>query len=160
MLLLSILFLLEFCASIIKILKEMKALQKIQNKETGLFIHRAIISVLIPFHGIASMSSDYSFIKSLLSGIGLPEFIAYTVFITEIVAPILILIGYRTRLASVILASHMLIAILLGHTSDIFTLNQFGGWGLELQGLYLFGAISLIFLGAGKYAVSSGSFWD
>ena len=138
----------------------MKNLQLIKNKETGLIIHRASIGALILFHGIANMLSDYSFIKSLLSGAGLPEFIAYGVFIGEIVAPILIIIGYKTRLASLILTFNMLIAILMAHTADIFSLNQNGGWGIELQGLYLFGAVSLIFLGAGKYAVSSDSFWD
>lgn len=138
----------------------MKSLQKIQNKDTGLLIHRVSISLLIIFHGIGNMSSNYSFIKTLLSSIGLPEFISYAVFIGEIVAPILIIVGYRTRLASLILAFNMLIAILMAHSSDIFSLNQYGGWSIELQGLYLFGAISLIFLGAGKYAVSSTSIWD
>ena len=138
----------------------MKNLQKIQNKDTGLLIHRVSISLLILFHGIANMSSNYSFIKTLLSGIGLPEFMAYLVFIGEIVAPLLIIVGYRMRLASLILAFNMLIAILMAHSSDIFSLNQFGGWGIELQGLYLFGAVSLLFLGAGKYAISSNSTWD
>lgn len=138
----------------------MKSLQKIQNKETGLLIHRVSISLLILFHGIANMSSNYSFIKTLVSGIGLPEFIAYLVFIGEIMAPLLIMIGYRTRFASLLLAFNMLIAILMAHSADIFSLNQFGGWAIELQALYLFGAIAIIFLGAGKYAVSTNSIWD
>jgi putative oxidoreductase len=138
----------------------MKSLQRIQNKDTGLLIHRVSISVLILFHGIANMSSNYSFIKTLVSGIGLPAFIAYMVFIGEIVAPILIIVGYRTRLASLLVAFNMLIAILMAHSADIFSLNQFGGWAIELQGLYLFSAVSLIFLGAGKYAVSSSTIWD
>ncbi len=138
----------------------MTRLEKIQNKETGLLILRISIGLLILFHGIANMSSNYSFIKTLLSGIGIPEFIAYGVFIGEIVAPILIIIGFRARLASLVLAFNMLIAILMAHASDLFSLNQFGGWSLELQGLYLFGALSLFFLGAGKYAASSTSIWD
>ncbi len=138
----------------------MTRLEKIQNKETGLLILRISIGLLILFHGIANMSSNYSFIKTLLSGIGIPEFIAYGVFIGEIVAPILIIIGFRARLASLVLAFNMLVAILMAHASDLFSLNQFGGWSLELQGLYLFGALSLFFLGAGKYATSSTSIWD
>lgn len=138
----------------------MTSLEKIQNKETGLLIHRVSIGLLILFHGIANMSSNYSFIKTLLLGLGVPEFIAYGVFIGEIVAPLLMIIGFRARLASLVLAFNMLIAILMAHASDLFSLNQFGGWSLELQGLYLFGALSLFFLGAGKYAVSSNSIWD
>ncbi|PKG42609.1 DoxX family protein [Psychroflexus sp. MES1-P1E] len=138
----------------------MNTLENFQNKDTGLLLQRLSISVLILFHGIANLTSNYSFIKSLLNGIGIPEFVAYSVFIGEIIAPILIIIGWRTRLASLALAINMLVAILMAHTSDIFTLNQFGGWGIELQGLYLFGAIVIFLLGAGKYAVSSTSKWD
>ncbi|MBA6316919.1 DoxX family protein [Cellulophaga baltica] len=138
----------------------MNTLENFQNKDTGLLLQRLSISVLILFHGIANLTSNYSFIKSLLNGIGIPEFVAYSVFIGEIIAPILIIIGWRARLASLALAINMLVAILMAHTSGIFTLNQFGGWGIELQGLYLFGAIVIFLLGAGKYAVSNTSKWD
>lgn len=138
----------------------MNTLQYIQNKETGLLIQRVSIGTLVLFHGIANTASGFSFIKSLLNGMGLPELIAYAVFIGEIIAPILIIIGFKARLASIILALNMLIAILMAHASDVFSLNQYGGWAIELQGLYLFGAIAIIFLGAGKYAISTNSKWD
>ncbi len=138
----------------------MNTFKKIQNKETGLLLQRMSIGILILFHGIANLTSNYSFIKSLLNGIGIPEFVAYAVFIGEIIAPILIIIGWRTRIASLVLAINMLIAILMAHSAGIFTLNQFGGWAIELQSLYLFGAIVLFLLGAGKYAVSNTSKWD
>ena len=138
----------------------MNTLEKLQNRNTGLLLQRISIGILILFHGIANLNSNYSFIKSLLNGIEVPEFIAYSSFIGEIIAPILIIIGFRARLASLFLAFFMLIAILMAHSADIFTLNQFGGWGIELQGLYLFGAIVVFLLGAGKYAVSNTSKWD
>ncbi len=138
----------------------MNALSKFRNKETGLLIQRISIGILILFHGVANLTSGYSFIKSLLNSISIPESGAYAVFLGEIIAPILIIIGWRARLASLVLAFNMLIAILIAHSADIFTLNQFGGWGIELQGLYLFGAVVIFFLGAGKYAVSSTSKWD
>ncbi len=138
----------------------MNTLENFQNKDTGLLLQRLSIGVLILFHGIANLTSNYSFIKSLLNGIGIPELIAYSVFIGEIIAPILIIIGWRARLASLVLTFNMLTAVLMAHTADIFTLNQFGGWGIELQGLYLFGTIVIFLLGAGKYAASTTSKWD
>jgi putative oxidoreductase len=138
----------------------MSTLKKIQNKEIGFLILRVNISLLILFHGISNMNSNYSFIKSLLSGLGIPEFISYGVFIGEIIAPIFIIAGYRARLASLVLAFNMFIAILIAHISDVFSINQYGGWAIELQALYLFGSIAIIFLGAGKYAVSTKSKWD
>lgn len=138
----------------------MNTLENFQNKDTGLLLQRLSIGILILFHGIANLTSNYSFIKSLLNDIGIPEFVAYSVFIGEIIAPILIIIGWRARLASSILAINMLTAILMAHSTDIFSLNQFGGWGIELQALYLFGVIVIFLLGAGKYAVSTTSKWD
>ncbi|WP_431167205.1 DoxX family protein [Tenacibaculum halocynthiae] len=138
----------------------MSILEKIQNKEIGTLIQRVSIGLLILFHGIANMNSNYSFIKSLLSGLSLPEFFSYGVFIGEIVAPILIIIGYRAKLASLVLTLNMFIAILMAHVSEIFSINQYGGWAIELQALYLFGSLSIMFLGAGKYAISTNSKWD
>jgi putative oxidoreductase len=40
------------------------------------------------------------------------------------------------------------------------TLNEYGGWAVELLGLYLLGAVALFFTGAGKFAVSSSNSWD
>ncbi|WP_024769870.1 DoxX family protein [Aquimarina macrocephali] len=138
----------------------MKALKTEKNSDIGLLLLRCTVGILIVFHGIANMNSNYAFIKSLLNGIGMPEFLAYGGFIGEIIAPILIVIGYKARLGSLILAFFFLVAILLGHSSDIFSLNQFGGWGIELQALYFFGAIVVFFTGAGKYALSINSKWD
>jgi len=138
----------------------MNTLGNFQNKDTGLLLQRLSIGILILFHGIANLTSNYSFIKSLLNGIGIPEFVAYSVFIGEIIAPILIIIGWRAKLASLVLAFNILIAILMAHSVDIISLNQFGGWGIELQGLYLFGSIAIYLLGAGKYAISTTSKWN
>lgn len=138
----------------------MNVLEMSEKKELGLLLQRVSIGFLILFHGIANLSTNYSFIKGLLKGVGISEFASYLVFVGEIVAPILIILGWRTRLASFVLAFNILAAILLAHLEDVLTLNQFGGWGIELQGLYLFGAIVIFLLGAGKYAVSNTSKWD
>ena len=131
-----------------------------QSNDIGLLLLRLTIGILILLHGIANMNSDYAFIKSLLEGYQIPGVLAYGVFIGEILAPILLVIGYKARLASLVIAFNFLIAIFLAHSADIFSLNQNGGWGIELQALYLFGAVTLFFTGAGKYALSTTSQWD
>jgi putative oxidoreductase len=66
----------------------------------------------------------------MLADQGLPTIMAYGVYLTEIVAPILILIGLRTRLAA--LCMHAVFYLLcFWHTKDIFTLNEYGGWQLN-----------------------------
>ncbi len=130
-----------------------------RNNNLGLLLLRIAIGLLMLLHGIAKFKG-VSFIENMLLEKGLPSFLAYGVYITEIIAPILIIIGYRTRLASLLFAFGALFAMILAHASDIFSLSQHGGWRVELLGLYLFGAVTLFFTGAGEYAISSKNTWD
>ena len=63
------------------------------NTDLGLLILRITVAGLMLFHGVAKLS-HLDGIKRMLSEVGLPEFIAYGVFITELIAPILMIIGY------------------------------------------------------------------
>jgi len=130
-----------------------------KNTDLGLLILRIAIGALMLLHGFAKLKG-VSFIEGMLNKNGLPAFLAYGVYITEIIAPLLIIIGFRTRLASAIYASGLLFALFLVHSEDIFTLTKNGGWGIELLGLYLFGAIALFFTGGGRMASSSSNKWD
>jgi putative oxidoreductase len=56
----------------------------------------------------------------------------------------------------VIVAVNMIVAVSLSHTSDLVRLTRGGGWGVELQALYLFGAVAVALLGAGRYSLSRG----
>jgi putative oxidoreductase len=111
-------------------------------------------------HGIAKLLSGVGFIEGMLTGIGLPAFIAYGVYIGEIVAPIMIMIGFRTRIAALVLAFNMIVAIGLVHMGELFSVGQNGGYALELQAFYLLNAIALFFTGAGRLAVSKSNSWD
>ena len=76
-------------------------------------------------------------------------------------APVLILVGFKSRVAAAVLAFNMVVAVALAHAGDVFTLGKHGQWGIELQGLYLFGAVAIVLLGAGRYSVSRGAGrWD
>ncbi|CAM3096228.1 DoxX family protein [Flavobacterium frigoris] len=130
-----------------------------KNTDLGLLILRIAVGALMLLHGIAKLG-DVSFIEGMLSAKGLPSILAYGVYITEIVAPLLILAGYRTRIAAGVYVFGTLFAFFLVHTADLFTLNENGGWQVELLGLYLFGALTLFFTGGGKMAVSSSNTWD
>ncbi len=130
-----------------------------KNADIGLLILRITVGALLLLHGIGKLAG-ISGIEGMLSSSGLPSFLAYGVYITEIVAPLLILIGYRTRLAAAVCVFGMLTALFLAHSGDIFSLNEHGGWAVELPGLYMFGALTLFFTGGGKYAVSNSEQWD
>ena len=129
----------------------MKTIKK--NTDTGILILRLLVGGLLLLHGFGNLLSGYTFIKSMMLQSKLPEFLAYGAFLGEIIAPILIILGYHARLSSVFVVLTMTVAILTTHATEIFALNQFGGWAIELQAFYLFGAIALFFTGAGKYAL-------
>ena len=108
------------------------------------------------FHGISKISHGVDGIGKMLVGKGLPYFIAYGVYVGEVVAPILIIIGLLTRPAALVFAFNMMVAIWMAHTKDIFVIKQGGAWGIELQMFYLLGALAIFFLGSGSLAVSRG----
>jgi putative oxidoreductase len=130
-----------------------------KNIDLGLLVLRIAVGLLMLLHGIAKLEG-VSFIEGMLSAKGLPAVLAYGVYITEIAAPVLLLVGYRTRLAAAVYVFGALFALFLVHTENIFSLNENGGWGIELLGLYIFGALALFFTGGGKLAISSSNKWD
>jgi hypothetical protein len=83
--------------------------------------------------------------------------LGYLVYVGEVVAPLLILVGLFTRAAALVVVINMIVALLLVHTSQFFTLNNTGGWALELQGLYLGAAVAVALLGAGRYRIGGAA---
>ena len=125
------------------------------NENAGKLILRLSLGILMLFHGVAKIQSPgtVEYIASNLSSSGLPSLLAYGVYLGELLAPALIIVGVFTRYSAMVVAVNMLFAIFLVHTGDIFALTQHGGWRLELQGFYLFIAAAIVFLGSGNYAV-------
>jgi putative oxidoreductase len=114
----------------------------------GKLILRVVLSLLILLHGIAKVPSGAA---GLVDNFGV---IGYGVFIGEIVAPIMLLIAWHARIGAALIAVNMLFAIGLVHSGEIFMLNQHGGWQIELQGMYLFTALALVFTGPGKFGIN------
>ncbi len=127
----------------------------LHNDAFGKLIIRLSVGILILFHGAAKVlhPDTLGFISSMLEGAGLPDALAYGVYVGEIIAPLMIVLGVYCRLGALVVVVNMLFAIWLAHADDIFSLTDHGGWALELQGFYLFTALALVFLGSGRYAV-------
>jgi putative oxidoreductase len=132
-----------------------------QNDSIGHLIVRLMVGLMMLPHGIAKLGEGgLDGIMGMLAGVGLPGFIAYGVFIGEIVAAIMIILGFRARLGALLMAFNMVVAIALAHSTDVFKLTAYGVVSLETQYFYLFSALAIVFLGAGRYAVSRKSKWD
>ena len=133
---------------------------KAKNLDLGILVVRISVGLLMLFHGISKLSGGLGFIQGMLEAKGLPGFIAYGVIVGEVLAPLAILVGFRTRIAAIIYAFNMVVAVLMVHTAQFFTMSEQGGWALELIGLYFLGAVALFFTGGGKYAISASNAWD
>ncbi|PBJ16041.1 DoxX family protein [Flavobacterium sp. ACN6] len=125
-----------------------------KNTDLGLLVLRISVGGLMLFHGIAKLIHGISFLVENMGAFG------YAVYIGEVLAPIAILLGFRTRIAAVLLAITCVVAIATAHAQDIFSISEHGGYANELLMLYLLGAAALFFTGSGKYAVSYSNKWD
>lgn len=125
-----------------------------RNHHLGLLILRLAVGGLMLFHGVAKLEHGIDFIQESVGPL------AYGVYLGELLAPLAIVLGYRTRLAALVFGINCIAAVAIAHSTDILKLNEYGGYALELLALYLVGALSLFFTGGGALAVSKNSRWD
>ncbi|MCX7139586.1 MAG: DoxX family protein [Proteobacteria bacterium] len=122
----------------------------------GKLVLRLTLGVLMAFHGISKLMNPARTLETmsgLLAAAGLPTYLAYGVFIGEVLAPILIILGIYSRIGGLIVVINMVFAVLLAHPAQLLALTKTGGWALELQGFYLLTGLALLFLGSGRIAV-------
>ena len=115
---------------------------------------RLSLGVLILFHGVHKLIYGIDGVSALVFASGFPGFIAYGVFVAELIAPIFIILGLYGRIAAAVLALNMFMAIYLAYGFH-FALTKYGGLAWETPLLYLILSISVVLLGSGKYAVNS-----
>jgi putative oxidoreductase len=113
----------------------------------GLFLLRFTFSAMMLFHGIPKLLNliQGTLMKSDPIGIGV---LATTVLvvIAEAICPLLIIIGYKTRFASIPVIITMGVAAFIVHGADPVGVK-------EKALLFLFAFIAIALLGAGKHSV-------
>lgn len=125
------------------------------DADAGKLVVRLSVGGLMLFHGIAKIMHPGSldFIAGMLAGYSLPAILAYGVYIGEVIAPLMVIAGYKARIGGLIITVNMLFALVLAHSGDFFSLSEHGGWMVELQMFYLLSAIAVVFLGSGRHAI-------
>jgi putative oxidoreductase len=113
----------------------------------GLFLLRFTFSAMMLFHGIPKLLNliQGTLMKSDPIGIGV---LATTVLvvIAEAICPLLIIIGYKTRFASIPVIITMGVAAFIVHGADPISVK-------EKALLFLFAFVAIALLGAGKHSV-------
>ncbi|MEX0275161.1 MAG: DoxX family protein [Flavobacteriaceae bacterium] len=121
-------------------------MKKSPLKDVGLALLRIVPSVMMLTHGIPKLnkliSGDFAFADPIGIGEAPSLFLAV---LGEVVAPILLIIGLKTRIAAIPAAITMLVAALVVHAED-----PFGTKEKALLYLLIFVVVALV--GPGKYS--------
>ncbi len=128
----------------------------LQNTDLALFLLRLFVGGLMLLHGIDKIQNGAGGIEGMLADKGLPEKLAWGLYVGEVLAPVLLIIGFLTRPAGLIIAGTMGMSIWVAYGADGFGLGQHGGLVVELNMLYLVGGLALFFSGGGRICVSRG----
>lgn len=126
---------------------------KMNFPDLGKLILRVSFSAMLLLHGVHKIYGGTDFIQGLFVNLGLPAFFAYGVYLGEVIAPLLIIFGLYTRLASVFVIGTCVVIVGLLHTGDFFSLNKFGAWAIEDVAVYFFAAVAVLLIGPGRYAL-------
>ena len=122
--------------------------------DVGKLILRLTVGVLLLLHGVGKITSGVKGISGMLTGAGFPAELAYGVYIGEILAPLLVILGFYARIGALIIVVNMVFAVALVHMKDLFVLSGGGGWGIELQAFFLLTALVVALICPGRYAVN------
>ncbi len=129
---------------------------KFKNVDAGLLVLRVTVGGLLLLHGLRKVEKpDESMenLEKILTKNDLPPAMSKGAYVGEVVAPIMMIAGYKTQTAASIVMFNMLMAVYTVNLDKIDKREKSGAWGLEVQGFYFFGSLALLLAGAGKYAI-------
>ena len=124
------------------------------TEHMGKLILRIMLGGLMLFHGVNKLQHGIELIKGLVVAQHISEFLAYGVYVGEILAPILLILGWRSRIWAGVIAVNMLVVIYMTQLGAFMKLGAHGAWAVELQMFYLFSAVAIALIGSGKFAIT------
>lgn len=126
-----------------------------RSDDLAKLVLRLTLGILLLMHGIFKVQHGIGGIMGMVASTGLPGWLGYAVYIGEVIAPILLIIGLYSRIAAVLVVINMLVAIVLAHNGQLFMLTGNGALRLETQYFFLFTAVAVFFAGAGRFSMNS-----
>ncbi len=108
-------------------------------------------------HGIGKFQMFFEATPKFPSVLGMPPMISLLLVIfAEFFAAAFVLVGFKTRLATIPVIVTMIIAAFIIHFNDpVFALNANGGGSKEFALLFLTGFVAIFLIGSGKYSVDA-----
>jgi putative oxidoreductase len=128
-----------------------------KQHDLGLLLLRLGTGGLMLFHGIHKLQHGHGGISATLEKAGLPDWLWIGVPISEVIAPIFLILGIFGKISALLIAVVMLFSIYLALGYEGFTLTAHGGLKSELNLLFMTAGIALFFTGSGKFALYKGN---
>lgn len=129
------------------------------NSDVGVLIVRIALGGIIFFHGFHKITHGVADQFQLLSSHGIPGLFIYTVYISEVLAPVLIILGILTRISSLSIIVTMIVVFFV--LPFPIGLDEHGAMNIESQLYFLLLPIALFFTGPGRYRLwkNDGGNW-
>lgn len=126
-------------------------------QDLGKLLLRLTVGGLMIPHGVhkikAGFNEGVNWVGPMLADKGLPEFLKYGLYVGELLAPALLIVGFFTRIAALTVAGTMGVAIWLSHSHELTSVTEHGGWAIELPAFFLLASLCIVMLGAGSMAI-------
>jgi putative oxidoreductase len=121
--------------------------------DLGKLLLRVSVAVLILLHGIAKMRHGLGDVADAMVRLHLPIGVGNLIYVGEVLAPLMMIVGFWTRPAAAIVAATMFVALVAGHPREVFAMTDHGGLLLEVQWMFLLAAAASALLGAGRFSI-------
>ena len=122
--------------------------------DAALLVLRLGVGALLLLHGIYKITHGVAWIAGPLGRVGLPAWLAYGTYVAEVLAPVLLIVGLFVRPAALVIAFDMFMAIFLARRADVTKISPMGGGlAIELELLFLVGALALALAGGGRFGL-------
>ena len=106
---------------------------------------RLSVAAMMLLHGISKVLHGIGGIEARVVSHGFPAWLAYGVYVGEVLAPLLLIANVWVQGAAIVMAVNMVFATFLAHAGDVFALRR-GAWAIELQALFLVGSVAVALL--------------
>jgi putative oxidoreductase len=117
----------------------------------ALLVLRLVLGAIMIGHGYGKVFGGFSHVEQMVSGMGMPGWLAYPLAATEFAGGILMILGLFTRFVGVAMVIDMTVAISKVHWKH--GLLAPGGYQFPLAVASI--AFAMIFFGAGPFALDA-----
>lgn len=129
----------------------------LKSDDAGKLVLRLLVGGLLILHGFHKITTGPVGVAGMIASLHLPGFVAWGVYIGEVIAPVLVILGVLTRIGGWLILANMIVAVLATRGLHIFYLTPYGSLGLELEFFYAFGGLAIALMGAGRFSAGGAS---